>query len=191
MAIVKINSNTGAVHIRFAKPAAPTSDGQGKNEKGVYERVYKTQISTTTGQIHGEVWHGGHGGETIVSASTGMLDVRVLPISDEISTIETSTQTGMSKVVVESAMHGSTLRRLTAVHKSTVTGMLDVKYPREWVGKVHVWCEGTGQVEVKGDGLNLQGGGTDVYAWRGEDALEKGKTVEVVSEGTGMVRFQA
>ncbi len=190
---MNIRSKTGAIHIRFTKPvfSGTGGDGKGNNEKSPFDRVYNTRIEATTGQVHGELLHGGLGGETVVTTSTGMLDLRITPLSDHPSRIETSTKTGLSKVTIESPMKASTLRNLTAVHKSVTSGMLDVRYPHEWTGKVHVWCEGTGHVEAKGEGLNFQGGGTDVYAWRGNDALQNGKTIEVVSEGTGMVFFKA
>jgi hypothetical protein len=144
-----------------------------------------------TGGIHAEVLHGGAGGETVVTTKTGLLHVRVTPIADQPSRIETTTMTGLNKVAVESPMQGSALRNLTALHRTVSSGMLDIDYPREWEGRVHAWCRGTGKVDVHGEGLNFQGGGTDVYAWRGEDASRNGKIIEVVSEGSGLVKFNA
>jgi hypothetical protein len=189
--VVRIKSKTGAIHVRFAKSAISKGESESKNEKGAFERTYNTLIESTTGQVHSEILHGGEWGETVVTANTGAIDVRVVPISDHPSRLETSTNTGLSKIAVEAPMHGTTLKNLTAVHKSKVSGMLDVRYPGSWEGKVHVWCEGTGHVDVRGDGLNFQGGGNDVYAYRGKDALKDGKTIEVVSEGTGLIRFKA
>jgi hypothetical protein len=183
---VRIKSKTGAIHVHFARSAFSNAD-----EKGSLERVYNTQMETTTGQIHAEVLHGGAGGETVLTANTGMIDLRVTPIGDQASRIETNTATGLNKVAVEAPMQGGALKNLTAIHRSRTTGMLDVNYPREWEGRLHAWCKGTGQVVVKGDGLIFQGGGKDVYAWRGHDAAEIGKTIEVVSDGTGLVNFRA
>lgn len=98
--------------------------------------------------------------------------------------------TGLNKATVEAPLQGNTLKNLTAVHRTRSTGMLDVLYPQQWEGRVHAWCRGTGAVDVKGDGLNFQGGGSDVYAWRGDDAARNGKIIEVVSEGTGFVKFR-
>jgi hypothetical protein len=188
---VKIKSKTGAVHVRFAKSALSSGEGESKHEKDVSKRTYSTQIDTTTGQIHADILHGGVGGETVLNTKTGMLDLRITPIADEASRIETSATTGLSKVNVETPMHGGTLRNLTALHRSRMTGMLDVSYPREWEGRIHAWCKGVGKVDVSGEGLNFQGGGSDVYAWRGNDAQRNGRIIEIVSEGTGMVRFRA
>jgi hypothetical protein len=186
-AVVRIKSNTGAVHVDFATPPFVNTD-----EKGALERVYNTRIDTITGQIHVQLWHGGEGGETVLTANTGMIHLRVTPIGDQPSRLETTTSTGMSKVIVEAPMRGSTLKNLTAIHRSKTTGMLDVTYPREWEGRIHAWCRGTGQVVVHGDGLNLEGrGGKSVYGWRGEGTVENGKTIEVVSDGTGLVDFSA
>ena len=175
--------------MRFAKPAFSHCENELK-EKGALERVYKTQIHSLTGQIHADVLHGGAGGETVVGTNTGALQLRVTPIADQVSRIDTNTNVGLSKIAVENPMQGTALKNLTASHKSTSSGMLDVSYPSEWEGRVHAWCEVTGRVNVHGKGLNSQGGGTDVYAWRGKDALRHGKVVEVVSEGTGMVTFR-
>lgn len=183
---MRVKSKTGAIHVRFAKPAFSNAD-----EKGVFDRVYNTRMDTITGQIHAEALHGGSGGETVLTTKTGLLDLRVTPIGDQASRVETSTMTGLNKVIVEAPMQGSTLKNLTAIHRTRTSGMLDVNYPREWEGRVHAWCKGTGQVDVQGEGLHVQGRGTDVYAWRGEDAAKNGKTIEAVSEGTGMVRFHA
>ncbi|KAF7510660.1 hypothetical protein GJ744_006272 [Endocarpon pusillum] len=185
-AVVNIRSTTGAIYVRFAKSVFNNAD-----EKGVLERVYRTQMDTKTGQIHVEVFHGGAGGETVLTTKTGMLDVRVIPIGDQASRIETTTVTGLNRVTVEAPMQGTTLKNLTAIHKTMSTGQLDINYPRIWEGRVHAWCRGTGLVDVHGEGLNMQGGGKNVYAWRGEDAVKNGRIIEVVSEGTGTVRFKA
>lgn len=148
-------------------------------------------MDSTTGAIHADVLHGGAGGETVLRTKTGLLDLRVTPIGDQASRIETTTVTGLNRATIEVPMHGTTLKNLTAVHRSKSTGMIDVHYPQEWEGRVHAYCKGSGQVDVQGEGLNRQGGGTDVYAWRGEDAARNGRIVEVVSEGTGLVRFKA
>jgi hypothetical protein len=190
-AVVKIKSKTGAINIRFAKTASNSGQSGTKNEQGILERVYSTQVDTLTGQIHAEVLHGGAGGETVLYTKTGLLDLRVTPVGDDASRIETSTMTGLNKVVVESPMQGTTLKNLTALHRTRTSGMLDVDYPREWEGRLHAWCRGSGSVDVQGDGLNFQGGGKDVYAWRGRTAASSGKIIEVVSEGTGMVKFRA
>lgn len=189
-AVVRIRSKTGAIHVRFAKSAFNHCGNEAKGECGV-ERVYKTQIHSVTGQVRADVWHGGAGGETVASTTTGALHLRIVPIADQVSRISTSTVTGLSKISLDNPMQGKALKNLTALHKSTSTGMLDVRYPSEWEGRLHAWCEGTGSVNVHGEGLNLQGGQRDVYAWRGRDASSHGKVVEVVSEGTGMVSFKA
>jgi hypothetical protein len=190
--VVRIKSGTGTIHVRFDKLAISNGRTESKsNEKGVLQRVYNTKIDATTGQIYAELLHGGEGGQTILNTRTGSLDLRATPIGDEPSRIETSAMTGLSRVVVEAPMRGTTLKNLTALHTSRSTGMVDVKYPRVWEGRVHAWCTGPGSVNVRGEGLNIQGGGSNVYAWRGKDASENGKIVEVVSKGTGMVIFAA
>lgn len=185
-AVVNIRSKTGAIYVRFARSAFTNAD-----EKGVLDRVYKTQMDTKTGQINAEIFHGGTGGETILITKTGMINLLVTPIGDQASRIETNTKTGLNKVTVNNPMQGTTLKNLTALHRSWSTGQLDIRYPHMWEGRLHAWCKGTGQVDIRAEGLNLQGGGKDVYAWRGEDAARNGKIIEVVSEGTGMVRFEA
>lgn len=189
-AVVRIKSKTGGIDVRFAKSAFTKGESGTKNEKGILERVYNTQMESLTGQIHADVLHGGAGGETVLTSKTGMLDLRITPTGDHTSRIETTTMTGLNKVTVEAPLQGSALKNLTAVHRTRSTGMLDVLYPRQWEGRVHAWCGGTGSVDVKGDGLNFQGGGSDVYAWRGDDAARNGKIIEVVSEGTGLVKFR-
>jgi hypothetical protein len=194
-AVVNIRSKTGAIHVDFAKPARSRegfeSEIETNNEKSALDRVYHTHVETTTGMIHGDLLHGGPGGTTVVTANTGMLHLRIMPLSDQPSRLETTSKTGLSKIILEPPLQSHTLKNLTAVHKSVTSGLLDVRYPREWEGKVHAWSEGTGMVDVKGEGLNFQGGGNDVYAWRGEGALESGKAVQVVSVGSGMVIFKA
>ncbi len=185
-AVVNIKSKTGAIYVRFAKSAFINA-----GEKGVSDRVYKTQMETKTGQINAEIFHGGAGGETVLTTKTGMLDLRIIPIGDQVSRIETNTVTGLNKVTVENPMQGTTLKNLTALHRTRSTGQLDISYPHIWEGRLHAWCRGTGKVDVHAEGLNMQGGGKDVYAWRGEDAAKNGKIIEVLSEGTGMVRFEA
>lgn len=188
---MKVSSKTGAVHVRFIKSAFNHAIRENGEEKGASERTYRTHIETLTGQISAELFHGGAGGETVLEAATGMLDLRITPIGDMESRIQTSTRTGLSKVTVDAPMQGTSLKNLTAVHKSRATGMLDIRYPGEWEGRVHAWSQGTGVVDVKGDGLNFQTVGKDVYAWRGDNASKGGRILDVVSEGTGLVRFRA
>jgi hypothetical protein len=190
--VVRISSKTGAIHASFAKSTFSNNGAIGANdEKSISERAYSTTIEAITGQIHADVVHAGPGSETVLKSNTGMLNLEVTPLADNVARIDTSTRTGLSNIKVHAPVNGGALRNLTAVHKSRGSGMLNVKYPSEWEGRLHAWCEGTGRVDVRGDGLNFQGGGTDVYAWRGKDAAEKGKIIDVVSEGTGMVSFKA
>lgn len=60
-AVVRIKSKTGGIDVRFAKSACTNSESGIKNEKGILERVYNTQMESLTGQIHADVLHGGTG----------------------------------------------------------------------------------------------------------------------------------
>ena len=54
------------------------------------------------------------------------------------------------------------------------------------MGKVHAHIDGSGHVSMSGSDLEKQGGGSNIYGWRGEEPLEE---VEVYGQGSGSIRF--
>ena len=189
-AVLRVRAGSGSISIRIDRPHLHGGHDRFRIDKSVSQRTYDTIVEAGSGSIHAELLHGGHGGKTMVSVESGSLDLHVIPVSDDPSTLRTSTRSGTNKVVVSDPLQPSHLANLSASHKSLISGMLDISYPRAWQGRVHALALGSGQVVVKGNDLRFERQGRDVLASRGCDP-RAGKLIEVFSEGSGLINFTA
>lgn len=154
----------------------------------VTNRTLDIQLSTKSGSIGGSVL-AGNGGRTEISTHSGSQSVTFHTVGvskgNETSQVSTSTISGSQHVKIVSSSTED-VRAIRARHVSSGSGSLGVEYPSQWMGKVHAHVGGSGSVWVSGTDLNKQGGGKDVYAWRGEGDLNE---VEVYGKGSGSLRF--
>ena len=82
---------------------------------------------------------------------------------------------------------GTAITALRAKHHVTSSGSMRIKYPREWEGRVHISAGGSGSVDARGQGLELQRmGKKEIFGQRGKGVLNE---VEVREDGSGSVGF--
>lgn len=151
-------------------------------------RTLDLKLSTLSGSINGNVL-AGNGGTTEMSTRSGSQSVSIYTVgvgkNDSTTRIATSSQSGSQHLKVISSSE-SDVRAIQAKHFSSGSGSFGIDYPRTWIGKIHAHSGGSGSVGVSGSDLQKQGGGRDMYAWRGTGDL---KEVEVYGQGSGPIRF--
>jgi len=77
-------------------------------------------------------------------------------------------------------------RTLEARHLAVGSASLNIRYPENWVGKLHAQLTGSGSVNLRGNNLQYSGGGRDQYVWRGNGHLNE---VEAIGRGSGSINF--
>ncbi len=182
---MRLTTASGSINIRMAggswMPWVPTPQVQ-------TNRTLDLRLSTFSGSINGNVL-AGNGGTTELSTRSGSQSVSIYTVgvgqNDTTTRILTSSQSGSQHLKVVSSSEDD-VRAIQAKHFMAGSGSLGIDYPRTWMGKVHAFLGGTGSVGVSGSDLQKQGGGKDVYAWRGTGDL---KEVEVYGQGSGSIRF--
>ena len=202
-AVLRIKSQSGDLYVHFLRRAFDSCGQRLEGEehiKSPAERTYDTSIETTTNHIMGEIMQGGGldgGGRTSISATTGMVDIRVFPVSDAMpSSLNTSTTTGIHMIDVKPPLCGDqpTLANLSATHRSKSSGILDLTYPLEWEGWAHVRGEKAPLfLRLAGEGRDtflIHRAGRASYIARTRDS-NKLKGVDIIAEGTGRAMFRA
>ena len=182
---MRLKTASGSVNIRMAggswMPWVPTP-------QVTTNRTLDLKISTTSGSINGNVL-AGNGGTTELTTRSGSQSVSIYTVgvakNDSTTRIATSSESGSQHVKVISSSE-SDVRAIHAKHFSSGSGSFGIDYPRTWVGKIHAHSGGSGSVGVTGSDLEKQGGGRNVYAWRGTGDL---KEVDIYGQGSGSIRF--
>lgn len=167
------------------------------------DRVFVTEISTNSGSASGNVLHG-NGGTTSVSTSSGSinLDFYVVGVSsgDPTSKITTNTRSGSQNIKV--IPHGrfavspseetstAPIRAMQNLHRISGSGSVNVRYPNEWEGRLHIEQTGSGSMTADGPGLHVDRREPgELWAWKGESPSDAPVT-EIRELGSGSIRFQ-
>jgi hypothetical protein len=154
-------------------------------------RVLMTDISSHAGSVSGDVVHG-NGGKTSISSQAGSVSVSIYTVGvsddDPTSTLSISTTHGSQNVKVVAPLASTeAVRAIEATHTVRGSGSMNIRYPTEWEGVVHVKAHGSGSVSADGRGLVVQKEGRgELYGYRG---MKEGKTVEILEQGSGSVNF--
>ncbi|KEF57971.1 uncharacterized protein A1O9_05894 [Exophiala aquamarina CBS 119918] len=163
-------------------------------------RVFQTEISTRSGSVSGAVVHG-NGGSTSISTSSGSISISIHPVgvsgTDPLSTLKTTAGSGSQniRILSPSSVPGyrtttSAIRALRASHTTTGSGSISAIYPEEWTGQLHVALRGSGSIQARGSGLQVQQQGRhELFGWKGDDA-EHGASIDITEMGSGSVHFQ-
>lgn len=184
-AILLLSSDTGSITLRLS------SEYLHRHHRAA--RAIRSEIRSLTGTVNAEILLG-HGGYALVDTTTGsqVLSVMASGIGrhDEISNLMTYSKTGAQTVVVTSLDPAyEPLTNLRAEHHSFATGPLDIIYPAAWLGKVHAAAGLFGHINVQGDDLEyVKQGKSEIIAYRGP--VKGRQNVEVISDGTGSVKFR-
>ena len=182
---MRLTTNSGSINIRMAGgswlPWGPSPTVHSN-------RTLDLRLSTSSGSVSGSVL-AGNGGTTDISTRSGSQSVTIYTVgvtkNDTTTRLSTTSASGSQrlKVVSEST---EDVRAIEGRHLTSGSASLGIEYPRQWMGKVHAWVDGSAHVSVSGSDLERQGGGSNVYAWRGNGDL---KEVEVHGEGSGYIDF--
>ncbi|KAK5062887.1 hypothetical protein LTR84_004962 [Exophiala bonariae] len=208
-AVLKLSSTSGSINVRMV-PASnqgiwsfwKKSTGGEKTQQRVenLDRVFKTDISTKSGSVGGTVVHG-NGGTTSISTGSGSHSISIYPVgvsgNDPSSTLTTTAGSGSQnvKILSPNSVAGyqtttSTIRSLKVSHTTTGSGSINVVYPGEWEGQLHVLLQGSGSINARGQGLQTQQQGRhELFGWKGVDS-ENASSVQITERGSGSVNFQ-
>lgn len=175
-------------------------DGDTQDKVQNLDRVFKTDISTKSGSVGGTIVHG-NGGSTSISTGSGSHSISVYPVgvsdSHPSSTLTTNAGSGSQnvKILSPNTVPGyqsttSTIRSLKVSHTTTGSGSINVEYPGEWEGQLHVLLKGSGSINARGQGLETQRQGRhELFGWKGADS-ENASSVQITEMGSGSVNFQ-
>ncbi|KAL2425968.1 hypothetical protein ABEF95_008104 [Exophiala dermatitidis] len=190
-AVLRLASKSGSVRVRmvtggglFRKPTVVP--------KAAQERILQTDISTHSGSVIGNVIVGNGGSLRIDTHSASVsVDVFTFGVSEHHapSNISTSTQSGSQNIQVI-APSGSTeaVRAIDASHTVLGSGSMNIHYPSEWEGTVHIPQQGSGYISASGDGLLVRKeSGRELFGYKGQ---KEGRKVEIFEQGSGSVRFR-
>jgi hypothetical protein len=152
----------------------------------VYDREYKTDVSTQSGAITGSFLLGS---SARLTTSSGRIDAELTPYdSQATSAMYTRSSSGGTRVEVRSAYKngGKAFKGLRGEHVSDGSGALGLRYPGEWEGRIDA-AASSGSVSVKGEGVVVdeagKWGGGHVRAHKGE-----GESRIEARSGSGSVR---
>jgi len=153
----------------------------------VYDREYKTDVSTQSASISGTYLLGASARFT---TSSGRIDPEITPYdSQAASALHTRSSSGATRVQVRSAYKngGKAFKELRGEHVSAGSGGIEVRYPREWEGVIDA-VTGSGSIRLEGEGVVVdekgQFGGGHVRAHKGE-----GESRIEARAGSGSVRI--
>jgi hypothetical protein len=188
-AVLRLSAQSGSVFVRFTQKG-----GFMKKRifpEAVRARVIQSTVSTMSGSVSGDIVHG-NGGWTRISTHSGSinLDVYTYGVSehDQVSRLSTASNHGSQTLrVISDIASSEAVRAIEAKHEITGSGSINISYPNEWEGTVHVTTFGYGSSSASGHGLVVRKESShELYGYRGET---QGRTVEVVEQGSGSVRF--
>ncbi|OAL26233.1 hypothetical protein AYO22_04411 [Fonsecaea multimorphosa] len=188
-AVLRLSTFSGSVNVKmisggglFSKPTV--SDA-------ARSRTLVTEISTKAGSVSGSVVHG-NGGSTSISTLSGSISVSIFAVgvaeTDPESTISTTSISGSQHIKVVPAL-GSTeaIRAIEASHTIRGSGSMNIAYPLEWEGMVHLSTHGHGSIAASGTGLVVRRESSrELKGYRG---ATQGRKVEILEIGSGSVKF--
>ncbi|KAJ9617523.1 hypothetical protein H2204_013709 [Knufia peltigerae] len=189
-AVLRLATKSGSVHVRF-------SSGGGLFRKPVIpemanHRTLITDISTNSGSVSGDLVHG-NGGSTTISMHSGSLNLSIHTVgvseNDPVSNISTTTTSGSQYLRVISPLTSTgAVRAIQARHVVQGSGSMNIHYPQEWEGMVHVKVNGSGSVRADGRDLTVQKENSrELYGYRG---MKEGRIVEILEGGSGSAQFR-
>lgn len=183
--LLVINSQSGSIAVSVDSGEADSSNPQpaqlsvstssgsvrvATSTTNVYEREYKTDISSQSGTITGSYLLGS---EAFFKTSSGTISADILPYDSlalgHSSSLQTRSSSGATNVRVLSAYKnaGKAFKGLRSSHESHSSGSLNLRYPGEWEGKITADVS-SGSVSVKGSGVVVDEAGRHVVAHKGE-----------------------
>lgn len=188
-------------------------------EQKFVARLIHTTIESSSGSVNGQLLLTA-GSEIHIRTSSGSLNMRLVTTgagsntrmlskleqeyahaagtasseSDLRSALTTTSGSGSQNITISSGATdtsgGAIISALQAKHHSTGSGSMNINYPRDWFGMVHASIGGSGNVSVRGDGLEYdKRGKSEVYAWRGVDLGSAYVNVELRTDGSGGESF--
>ncbi len=188
-AVLRLATTSGSIRVKM------TSGGGLFKKPFVGEaaksRTINTEISTQSGSTYGDIVHG-NGGSTIVSTHSGSMSITIYAVGvsgdDPQSTITTSSFSGSHNLKVIPPLGSlDPVRAIEASHTVRGSGSMNIDYPTQWEGMVHIQARGSGSVIASGQGLVVQREShSELYGYRGE---KEGRKVEIQALGSGSVRF--
>ncbi|KIW50055.1 hypothetical protein, variant [Exophiala xenobiotica] len=189
-AVLRLSSTAGSVHVKM------TSGGGLFRKATVPEiaskRTLITEISAHAGSVAGDLVHG-NGGSTTVTTHAGSVSLTLYTsgVSDEdpVSNISTSTWQGSQNIKVLAPFTPTeAVRAILGSHVVRGSGSMNIQYPQEWEGMVHIKAMGMGSIGASGQGLNVQKESSrELYGYRG---MKEGRRIEVLEGGSGSVQFR-
>ncbi|GAB7329602.1 hypothetical protein MBLNU13_g01354t1 [Cladosporium sp. NU13] len=190
---IKVSVDSGEADSSNPQPAqlsVSTSSGSVHVDSDlttVYAREYKTDVSTQSASISGTYLLGTSARFT---SSSGTIDPDIMPYDSQASSaLHTRSSSGGTRVQVRSAYKdgGKAFKDLRSEHVSSGSGGVEVRYPREWEGKIDA-ATGSGSISVRGEGVVVDEagkyGGGHVRAHKGE-----GESRIEARAGSGSVRI--
>ncbi|KIW35058.1 hypothetical protein, variant [Cladophialophora immunda] len=188
-AVLRLSSSAGSVNVKmtsgggfFTKPTIPDT---------AKTRTLVTEISTNAGSVSGNLVHG-NGGSTTISTNAGSISVTIFAVGvsemDPQSNISTTSNSGSQHIKVVPTLDSTeAIRAIEAVHTVRGSGSMNVAYPPQWEGMVHLSSRGHGSIGASGTGLVVRKESSrELYGYRG---ATQGRTVEISEMGHGSVRF--
>lgn len=140
-AMFKANSLSGSIRVDFERTDIP-------------ERDYKLEINTTVGSVDGTFIHGS---SSSFSSIAGMVNADLLPFKsgDYASLLHTTATDGQTTLKLRSPYKAKNvaMTKLVSTH-SSVSGILDLEYPQEWMGHVE-GSSVSGALHLQGADLEL------------------------------------
>ncbi|KIW15334.1 hypothetical protein PV08_05380 [Exophiala spinifera] len=189
-AVLRLATKSGSVHVRFSsgggffsKPVIPKISDQ---------RPLMIDISTNTGSVSGDLVYG-NGGSTTISTRSGSITLTMYSVGvserDPVSNISTTTTTGSQTLKIMSPLASTeAVRAIQARHTVQGSGSMNIQYPQEWEGMVHIKVAGSGSVIASGRELNVQKESSrELYGYKGS---KEGRTVDIFTSGSGSALFQ-
>lgn len=187
-------------------------------DEKVVARVIHASIESSSGSVSGHLILTA-GSQTRVTTSSGSINLRLVtadsgaplpcPLSkleqedsrnavrqsaDLSSVLSTQSGSGSQNIYINHGFTdpqgGAIVSACRATHKVTGSGSLGIYYPKDWQGLVHASCGGSGSINVHGKDLKYdRRGNCEVYAWRGADEPNLGKSVELRIDGSGSMTY--
>ncbi|KAJ9607431.1 hypothetical protein H2200_008504 [Cladophialophora chaetospira] len=188
-AVLRLASTAGSVHVRM-------TSGGGLFKKSFISdaarsRVVKSDISTSAGSVSGDIVHG-NGGSAAIATNAGSINLSIYTVGvselDAQSNLSTVTNQGSQHIKVYSGVTNTEpIRAMSASHTVRGSGSMNIDYPNEWEGTVHVTGYGSGSIGASGRGLVVRKESShELYGYKGS---KEGRKIEISEIGSGSVRF--
>ena len=188
-AVLRLASESGSVGVKM------TSGGGFLKKRTVPDaaraRVLRTELSTKSGSVHGDVVHG-NGGSTSASVVSGSINLDIFTVAvsemDPVSNLSTVSNQGSQHIHIFPDVNSSEpIRAIEASHMVKGSGSMNIEYPNEWEGMVHLSAFGSGSIGASGRGLVVRKESShELYGYKGS---KEGRKVEITELGSGSMRF--